>query len=158
MPACWAVNPIVQVDGVNMPLVATLLNSEGRQRFYHASAIYPERGMTWCLSYVTTMEADFSGLDAISSVVRIFDEVLDDEPNGDNPSRSRMQTWMKDRHQSNSGRLRTKLSSAGANKDGIGTTTTREEIIKRLGFVSSALLDADFNPVAWYTPGTRTRP
>ena len=157
MPACWVANPIVQVDGVNMPLVETLLDGGGRQRFHHASVIYPERGMAWCLSYVTTQEPDFSGLDAVVSIVRIFDEVLTDETDGQNPLPARVQTWMKEQHQTNLGMLRGRLSDKGANRDGINNQTTRMEVIKRLGLAAAAV-DTDFNPSAWHTPGGKARP
>lgn len=161
MPACWVVCPIIDYDPENTgdptkaPAIEALRNPDGTARFHYSAAIYPERGMTWCLAYVTTAEADFSGLDDDSRILRVFDEVLDDEVGAASPARQRATTWLTEAHKTPLNRLRDRLASVGVDNSGLSGNTPRTDIIRRIGLAASASLDPDFNPAAWYTRSRR---
>ncbi len=153
MPAAWFINPIVQERGTNMPLCETFLDGNGRMRYLHSSAIYPERGMTWCLSYVTTREADFADLEAEPGVIKVFDEVMDDEPDGSGPTHNHEKAWLRGKHQTNIATLNTRLGLVGEGGSGISIDSSRKEILTILGKAACNhdARDVNFNPEAWYT-------
>ncbi len=136
-----------------MPLCETMLDGGGRMRYLHSSAIYPERGMTWCLSYVTTKEANFADLEAQPGVVRIFDEMLTDEPNGASAPRARSTDWLREKHGTNVAALNARLGEVGADGSSINANSSRSDVLKILGQAAgnNDAREANFHPEAWHT-------
>ena len=155
MPAAWFINPIVRdVAGTNMPLVETFVDPvAGRMRYLHSSAIYPERGMTWCLSYVTTKEGDFADLEAQPGVFKVFDEELPDEADGASASREAAKTWSRARNTTNVTAIRARLAAVGVGGAMVGMGSTRKEVLTLLGKAAgnNDPREAGFDPEAWYT-------
>ncbi|KKN48903.1 hypothetical protein LCGC14_0648010 [marine sediment metagenome] len=155
MPACWVTGPIITIDGVNKPKVATLTDGL-RDTYKHSSAIYPERGMTWALSYVAG--ADFVAIDADPDCHRLFDEVIPDvspfEPvpifSSRWPNRATSRDWLLSPSTTPGIDLQDQLAIHGASVDGLTVASTRGEWLASLGRAVSAGLD-DFRPEGWYT-------
>lgn len=161
MPSCWVISPIVIVDGVNKPKVATLVDP-GRPpgvvvntddgpvlvgpHYRHSSAIYPERGKTWCLSYVTGV--DLSAIDDDPDCERVFAEELSDRE-GKQPARGDSAAWLEGVPATPLARMNSLLAKQGANAGGLTAASTRSDWIRRLGMAASG--DADFRPQGWYT-------
>ncbi len=145
MPSCWVTSPIVTVNGVNKPKVATLFDSHQVNPYAHSSAIYPERSKTWCLSYVTGV--DFDAIDNDPECERVFDEVIADQ-GGKRPSRGAHAVWLKAATGTSAGKLRTKLTLRDADTRGMGGASTRADWLTRLGMAASG--DADFRPEGWH--------
>ena len=147
MPACWVVGPIVTVDGTNKPRVATLLDISltPSPPYAHSSAIYPERGKTWCLSYVTG--ADFAAIDADSECERVFEEALPDQ-GGKRPGKDEHAAWLDKLPTGSTAQAMALLVAKGASTTGLAAAS-RGEYIKRLGMAASG--DTDFRPQGWHT-------
>ena len=148
MPACWVIGPIVVEDGVNKAKVAALRDAGGELRYGAVSAIYPERGMAWCLSYVSG--ADFTAIDDDPDTERVFAEVLPDQA-GKRPAKAEHLAWLEGRPTGSTANAAALLAEKGIDAGGLGPTSTRKDWLARLGRGASAGLD-DFNPGAWYVP------
>ncbi len=141
MPACWVISPIVTVDGTNKPKVSVL-------GYAHSSAIYPNRGKTWALSYVSG--PDFVAIDADPDCERVFDEVEADQGSR-RPSRGDNRVFLADVPTTPRAKLHALLEGRGAVRAGLDTASTRREWLKRLGMAASG--DSDFRPEGWHTDG-----
>jgi hypothetical protein len=148
MPACWVISPIVVEGGVNMAKVAALRDAGGELRYGTVSAIYPERGMAWCLSYVSG--DDFGAIDDDPDCERVFVEALPDQA-GKRPAKAEHLAWLDERPTGSTAKATALLTEKGIDAAGLSAASTRKDWLARLGRGASAGLD-DFNPGAWYTP------
>lgn len=146
MPACWVVCPIVVEGGANMAKVAAMRDAMGDLRYSTSSAIYPERGMAWCLTYISG--ADLTAIDDDPDIERVFDEALPDQA-GKRPAQSEHVAWLHERPSGSTAKASALLMAKGLDTGGLGPVSTRNDWLARLGRGASAGLD-NFNPEAWY--------
>ncbi len=143
MPGAWVISPIVTVDGMNMPKVATFGDKDGR--FYaHSSCIYPERGMTWALSYVAG--DDLTLLRDDPECTLLFDEEMTEL----RPTRARCLEWLQEKSPTQLTTLTTILQAKDASAVGLTENSQRRSWLAALGRAASAGQD-DFRPEAWYS-------
>ncbi len=150
MLACWVVSPIVIVDGVNKPKVATFVGGNPPVQLYaHSSAIYPERGKTWSLSFVTS-RTDFAAIDADPECERVFaDEVIATQEGQPTSVRRDAHTqWLGERPDRSRSELLSLASARGIDASDISVTATRRDWVRQLGMAASG--DSDFRPEGWH--------
>ncbi len=141
MPSCWVVSSIVTVDGTNKPKVATLVDPVAGRQYGHSSAIYPERGKAWALSYV--LGQDLSAIDADTDCERVFDE----EESG-RPSRADDAAFLAQASLTALSKLSRILDDKGADRAGLNAASSRRDWLRRLGMAASG--DPDFRPEGWH--------